>query len=103
MDTSSPPLIMLAQLGGQRFITMTGAKDLVGGADYLMFSLPRGLAKDRINKVKITIMPSDTYKLEFMEVDSRKLSVRNVDVAEDIYADKLQECFSRVTGLVTRL
>lgn len=57
---------ILEQLGGRRFIAMTGARDLIGGTNYLMFRLPRGLAKNGINKVKITLDWTDTYVVEAM-------------------------------------
>ena len=34
---------ILAQLGGLRFIVMTGARDFIGGDYHLIFSLPAGI------------------------------------------------------------
>jgi hypothetical protein len=90
---------ILQQLGGRRFLAMTGAKFLVGGDNFLMFKLPR--AKDGINKVRITLNASDTYDLDFFRLRGTKVS--QVAHVEDIYNDQLQEIFTQHTGLYTSL
>lgn len=91
--------IILQQLGGNTFRMMTGAKDFVGGENYLFFSIPPNQSKAR--KLRITLMPSDTYRMEFFRLMSAE------PVAElthdDVYCDSLQEIFTRITGLYTRL
>lgn len=90
---------ILQQLGGNRFIAMTGAKYFTSYPDALVFRLPK--ARKQINVVKITLMPSDTYKMEFMKVRAMKLTT--IETVEDVYFDALQDVFTRVTGLYTRL
>lgn len=34
---------ILRQLGGDRFVIMTGAKMILGGSDFLQFGMPRAL------------------------------------------------------------
>jgi len=94
---------ILSQLGGGRFIAMTGAKNLIGDATSLTFRLPK--AKDGINAVKITLDPSDTYTVRFFRVGDRRTAYAQTDksVHADIYADTLQELFTRITGLYTHL
>ena len=58
---------ILAQLGGRRFIAMTGARNFICGENYLMFSLPKGFAKDGINKIRITLDWTDTYIFEALK------------------------------------
>lgn len=95
---------ILAQLGGRRFTTMTGAKDFGGGENYLMFRLPRGFAKDGINKIKITLHWTDTYILEAYKITSRPVwKAEVVAKVDNVYADNLQKVFSEVTGLDTHL
>lgn len=95
------------QLGGRRFEKATGAKDFLGSENSLMFSLPstRHFVKDGINKVRITLEPSDTYRIEFMKISRRKgvFDVKTIKETDGIYADVLPEVFSRHTGLTTRL
>lgn len=92
---------ILEQLGGRRFITMTGASDLIGGHDYLMFRLPRGLAKGGINKVKITLDWTDTYIVEAMRLGP--VACETLEKAVFVYADSLQSAFMSLTGLDTHL
>ena len=98
---------ILQQLGGNKFRVMTGAKDFLGDDKSLMFSLPstRHFVKDGINKVRITLEPSDTYKVEFMKISRRKgvFDVKTIKETDGIYADVLPEVFSRYTGLTTKL
>ena len=91
----------LQQLGGHRFITMTGAHTLVGHPDALSFNLPSRFARDGINYVKITLTPMDVYHMEFGRVWRGKYTVKATE--ESVYNDNLQTVFSRITGLNTHL
>lgn len=91
---------ILAQLGGSRFIGMTGAKNLVGGDNYLMFMLPRG-AKQGINKVKIDLDDNDTYTITFYKY--RALELKEVSASTNVYVENLRQIFTRETGLDTSL
>lgn len=94
---------ILEQLGGGRFALMTGAKNFVGTPDSLIFRLPGagGFTKAGINKVVVTLMPSDTYKVDFYRM--RKGVSKLIDSADDVYCDMLREVFERATGLRTNL
>lgn len=92
---------ILEQLGGRRFIAMTGARDLIGGTNYLMFRLPGGLAKNGINKVKITLDWTDTYIVEAMMLGP--VVCETVEKTDFVYADDLQSVFTSQTGLDTHL
>jgi hypothetical protein len=91
---------LIKQLGGNKFIMMTGAKDFVNGGDYLQFQIP---TRNKINRVRITLTPLDTYTMEFLNLSIRKLECKTIKVHEDVYADQLQELFTDVTGLYTLL
>ncbi len=92
---------ILAQLGGQRFIAMTGAKDFVGNDTMLMFALPGRMAKNKANKCRITLNPMDTYDLEFFRI--RKLMLVVTETIAGVYAEDLQRVFTKATGLDTHL
>jgi len=92
-DTSIARTI-LEQLGGGRFVLMTGAKNLTALPDGLMFSLPFPSAP---NKIRITLTPLDTYTIEAFRVHGA--SVKNRGMFTDIYADQLRVTFTRLTGL----
>lgn len=97
--------IILSQLGGNRFVVMTGARDFVGGEDYLMFRLPKGFAKNGINKIKITLDWTDTYIFEALKVSHRGAEFKSdvIERQEFVYFDGLQAVFTRITGLDTHL
>lgn len=92
---------ILAQLGGWRFISMTGASSLVGDPGMLQFSLPKNERK--INKVRIELTPADTYTVKFYSIRQRGLSVNVIAEREGVYAENLREVFERETGLYTSL
>jgi hypothetical protein len=94
---------ILEQLGGNRFITMTGARNFIGSENSLSFRLPGagGFCKNGINAVRIELMPSDTYRMSFSRIRGSKLTA--VAQHDDIYFDGLQELFTSETGLATSL
>ncbi len=92
---------ILGQLGGAKFIAMTGARDLVDGNGTLVFALPSRLTKAGINKVSIRLTPWDTYDVTFYKI--RGINFKIISEHGGIYADGLQELFTRETGLDTRL
>lgn len=90
---------ILSQLGGRRFIAMTGASNFIGGADNLSFKVGRN-AKG-VTHVRVTLTPMDVYTVEFLRV--RNMQVKEVSKSEDVYNDMLREVFERNTGLRTSL
>ena len=99
------------QLGGNRFAFITGAKKFIGGENWLSFRIGRNASK--ANYVKITLSPMDTYTVEFKRIsmprfNSKTLSFSEyketlIEKREDVYCDQLQDVFTEVTGLVTRM
>jgi hypothetical protein len=100
---------ILSQLGGNKFLSITGAHSLVGGDDFLRMKLRRN--KSRANYLTITLMPDDTYTMRFWyyseKFNMNTLEIKRTDktIAEydGIYFDQLQEIFTEVTGMYTRL
>lgn len=92
---------ILQQLGGRRFIVMTGAKRVVAEGNALRFRLPSNFAKSGINAVTITLNCMDTYDLVFSNVNG--LDVTEIATVNDIYADQLRDVFRSETGLNTTL
>lgn len=92
---------ILQQLGGNRFAVMTGAKNFVGSDDALSFALPSNFARNGINRVRVTLQPSDTYTVTFFKIRGTK--VAEIATRDDVYADSLQTVFKHVTGLDTHL
>ena len=92
---------IIDQLGGNRFIAMTGAKMFVFGENWLQFKLPARFATDGINHVKVTLDGSDTYSVEFGK--ARGINYRKLAESTGVYADMLAGVFTDATGLATRL
>ena len=118
MDHMTVANTIRQQLGGQRFDCMTGARLHLahpaenGNRGALSFHLPRG-AKDGINYVKIALMGSDTYDIEFMKIGPRpslkqmlagkEQTTTRVVLFEGAYNFQLQDLFTKATGLDTHL
>lgn len=94
---------ILQQLGGARFVRMTGAKHFVAleEASGLQFKLPNNFAKDGINTVRVILRRDDVYDVEYASV--RGVSHKSVHKSEGLYFDDLQSDFTEVTGLYTSL
>ena len=94
---------ILNQLGGNKFIVMTGAKNLVAHESGLSFKLPtkKHYTKNNINYVKIILTPMDLYDIEYGTI--KKFNYKVKETASGIYADMLQETFTKTTGLDTSL
>ncbi|OHV73354.1 hypothetical protein [Ensifer sp. LCM 4579] len=90
---------ILAQLGGNRFLAMTGAKNLLSTGDGFQFDLPRGLARNKATKVRITLTVADTYTVEFFQWNARRLEMKPVGTVSDVYAEDLRRIFTAETGL----
>lgn len=90
---------ILAQLGGNRFLAMTGAKQLVALPTGLQFAIGRG-AKNKATKVSIRL-DGDLYTVDFFS--SRGVSVTSRGTFEMIYGDRLAALFTEQTGFDTHL
>lgn len=103
---------ILQQLGGNRFIVMTGAKNFLSDGNTLRMQLPRN--RSRANRLFITLDEgSDTYKMRFFRYSAPRFNtktctftsekVEEVDFVEGVYADALCDIFTAVTGFATSL
>ena len=89
---------LIKQLGGNRFIAMTGAKDFAVGPKGAIFKIGRN-AKS-ISHVRIDL-ENDLYNVEFIRVRGTKIKV--VKYFKHIYFDQLRDLFEKNTGLRTSL
>ena len=92
---------ILDQLGGRRFLGMTGAKDLVAIERGLRMRLPSNLTRDRITHFTVTLNGNDTYKVEAHKV--RGINSKEMARVDECYCDQLREAFEDMTGMVTSL
>jgi hypothetical protein len=91
---------ILQQLGGQRFIHMTGAKNIMFGAKgELTFQLPIGAW--RFCMIELTVM--DTYTVRFDLPRKMAQPGEQSKTFENAYAEDLRRIFEGATGLATKL
>ena len=98
---------ILQQLGGSKFVLMTGARHLgfgnERGQDYLSITLPTK-AKEHPNKVRIFYDAGlDLYNMEFLRVNYRTHEVKFIDNAEGVDVEQMRYTFERLTGLYLSL
>ena len=91
---------ILSQLGGNRFVAMTGAKsfgyDSKGSVVSLQFRIGRNAKQ--VNTVRINyIRGKDLYEMNFYKGTKLLKKVSNV------YADQLKKIFTKHTGMYTSL
>ena len=91
---------ILQQLGGNRFIAMTGAKNLASTENSLTFKIS-SRNKSKATPIKIILNCMDTYDMEFIEC--KKYEVKLLKKLGSIYAEDLQRVFTLETGLNIKL
>lgn len=108
---------ILNQLGGGRFIAMTGSKNFKAVRGGLEMTLAKNASK--ANRLKITLTGLDDYIMEFYRFTPYRVVIRDkgpqpgvytypekitpVKEYQHIYCDQLQELFTEITGMYTRL
>ncbi|NVO13863.1 MAG: hypothetical protein HXX10_07490 [Rhodoplanes sp.] len=96
--------IILEQLGGRKFIAMTGATNLCGGADSLSLKIGKGAktpAGANVSHMRVKLTPADDYEVEFLWI--RGTRVVTISKHEGVYAEDLQPLFTEQTGFDTHL
>ena len=89
----------LRQLGGNRFIAMTGARHFGVGPNGMSFKIGRN--SKRVNHVTIDYdRGRDLYNMKFDWVTIK--GIKNKKTLKGIYADQLQDMFTKYTGMYTR-
>jgi len=95
------PKQTLQQLGGNRFIAMTGAKNLAvdKSKNELHMKIMRN-AKG-ISHVRIRLTSMDLYDMEFLQVRAGRIKIKSKE--KGVYGDQLAKMFKKNTGLNVRL
>jgi hypothetical protein len=94
---------ILEQLGGNRFIAMTGSKHFIALDDGLRMNLSRN--KTTANRLEIILTPGDDYTMRFYQMVKKGFDyeVKEVKKIDMVYFDNLQTVFTNVTGMHTSL
>ncbi len=102
---------ILEQLGGNKFLAMTGAKNLVSDGNTLRMRLPRNGSK--ANSLWVTLNGNDLYDMRFFNYKMGGINLKTGEmipdkvthevIYNDIFCDQLQEVFTRHTKMYTHL
>lgn len=105
------PNEILRQLGGNRFLAMTGAKNLCGDGNTLRMTLPRNGSK--ANRLWVTLNGNDLYDMRFFKFRMGRIDLKTGAYIEDkvsdeveyhdLFFDQLQEVFTKHTKMYTHL
>ena len=103
---------ILNQLGGNKFLVMTGASNLLAINNGLRMNLPKNMSS--ANLLYITLGGDDLYTMRFdcwrkrrkikgSLFDFEPDKITTVKEFEGVFFDQLQELFTSVTGMYTKL
>lgn len=90
---------ILAQLGGGKFLAMTGARNLMAGERDLSFRIGRN--PRNVTHVRIMLNQWDEYEVEF--IDTRRMRYLVRGAFSHVEAAQLRPIFMRETGLEVSL
>ena len=90
---------ILNQLGGNKFIAMTGAKHLADLGNGLQFRVGRN--KEKVSSVVIELGADDTYTVRYYKIRGVKIDL--LKESKGVYCDQLRQDFETNTGLYTSL
>jgi hypothetical protein len=90
---------ILQQLGGNKFVAMTGAKNFLASPDGISFRI--GSNASGVNAIRIKLNGSDAYDIEFLAIRGTSLKVKGKE--DGVQADQLARVFTKHTGMVTSL
>ncbi len=96
--------IILQQIGGRRFVAMTGSHDFINLGNGVRMNLSRN--KTSANRLEIIYDEgADLYNLRFyrQSINHKTFEVtKDIKKIDGVYCDMLEDIFSDVTGLYTR-
>lgn len=111
MNNKEVAITILNQMGGNKFVVMTGSKDFVNLGNGLRMTLSRNFSK--ANRLDVTLNGDDTYTMRFYRYSPCHLNKKTFEWVGDktvevrkfehIYFDQLQELFTEVTHMYTKL
>jgi hypothetical protein len=90
---------ILQQLGGNQFLAMAGARNLLYGENALTMKLGRNAQK--VTHLRVELDASDTYTVDFYRM--RGTAIIAQETVGNVYHDQLRALFTAHTGMETRL
>lgn len=100
--TNTVAQTILSQLGGNRFVAMTGAKNLTSSANALTMKINGRYFGKKVSHIRVTLDAVDLYTIEALDCPGTKpIMTRNT--VSGVGAEDLAPVFTTLTGLHTRL
>lgn len=94
---------IVAQMGGPKIFAMA-FKRAVCDENSITFEVAPGLKRGaKCTHVRVTLMPSDTYRVEFLKVGKFDVTPVKFGVYDDVYCDTLKSLVEEKTGLYLSL
>ena len=90
---------ILNQLGGNKFVAMTGSKNFINTGKGLQMNLSKNNAKAKFLRIELTEM--DLYSMTFYSLN-KEYKMETKKEVEAVYANQLNNIFEKVTGLITK-
>jgi hypothetical protein len=91
---------IIQQLGGNKFIVMTGARNIFADGQGVTMQIMKN--KSKAKYVSIILNSLDLYDMQFKSLD-KDLNLIIRAEANNIYFEDLETIFTNITGLNTRL
>ena len=95
--------IILQQLGGNKFIAMTGCKNFLHSNQGQTLTMDLPINASQARRLQITLNGLDLYDMMFFHYKPKTLDIVIIAVYNNIYDDQLQPIFTALTGLQTHL
>ena len=102
---------IINQLGGNKFLAMTGSKDILALENGVRMKLQKNMSG--ANMLEIILDPLDTYNMRFYKYTPGRLNkktwvytddkITEIEDLSGVYFDQLQGIFTNITGMDTHL
>ena len=102
---------ILEQLGGRKFVVMTGSSQFIAFDNGLTMKLTKNISK--ANRMTVTLNEMDLYDIKFEKVVAPRMnkkdytfstgSTKMIAEFKDVYADQLRDIFTETTGMYCTL
>lgn len=111
MTNTEKATIIINQLGGNKFLAMTGSKNFLALENGVRMDLAKN--ESGANKLEITLDGLDLYNMRFFKFTPGRLNKKTFAYTDDktteiqeyngVFNNQLQELFTGVTGMDTHL
>jgi hypothetical protein len=91
---------IIQQLGGNKFIAMTGAKNIFSDGQGVTMQIMKNKSKAKYLTIRLNSL--DLYDMQFKSID-KDLNLIIRAEKNNVYFEDLETIFTNITGLNTRL